>query len=206
MNSTYLSQEKIKALKHYLNDKLPTKARTTLLQIRLKTGLELYYNTVENQKLFWQWCNDKLKTDIQDPLYAEFVSNLNSHEIFKAGDILKVYIERHYKNEWQFVNSFDATQIDIFLNGYGVIGFFKENGVNPISIKEIIECPNIDELIEQNYSKKNCDPALLKRTETIKTTIDTLCQDIDVRLLQNAIGIYWQNKNTDELHNLLNKI
>lgn len=204
MNTKYLSEEKLKVLKSYLNEKLPNKVRAGLLQIKLKFGFDLYYDSLDNQRVFWKYCNDELHKS-NDILAAGFNIELSRGETIKAGNILKIYINQKYSYEWQLMQTFDATGIENWLNG--ICGFCKENHIDRIDLKELIECPKIDNYLDEKFSKKNVNPESLKRTKIIIEGINALYQNADeFYLLQEAVSNYiFYKKDESILHNMINE-
>jgi hypothetical protein len=209
MATQYLSEQKIKELKNYLKANLPAKVRATFMQIKLKTGLELYHinNTkVDNIRAFIQYCDDELKRDINHPLNAQFVS-FKFGDNKKAYDMLMFYINDKYAQEWQTLNAFDVDKALQFLHGFGILGFFKENNVEPTELAEFMTCENVDELIDQRYSKKAVPKELLQRTTEFKKIVDGLFEGKNTGLLMDAIVRYLNDPTKDEstLHNNINR-
>lgn len=215
MNKYYLSDDKLKGLKKTLKEKLPNKTRATLIQIKLKTGKELYgnwCNTGDNIKMFWQFCNDELLNS-NDPLASEFKIKLKAFNANEAGVILNQYIDQKYKNEWQTCNKFNATELRNFF--FGITGFFKENLINTDEnnytniIKELVECQDIDVYIDEKFSKKNIDKDLLQKTDELIKAIKIFYKDVEFNSneyykIRNATDTWLKNKDESELHNILN--
>jgi hypothetical protein len=209
--NTYLSSERIKTLKSYLTTVLPNKTRTTLLNIKLKTGLELYYDTKSNKQLFWDYIQNEVR-NLNNSVSVNFNSEMQKGNFNNAVEIIKSYIDSQYKNEWQTVcelndnpQYLDGT-LRTSINEY-IKRFCDINKAQSMNIKDIIESQSIDDYLKQ-YSRENVDPEILKKTETIKKAVDSFYKDIQYNsneywIFNNAVNEYLQNKDEQQLHNLL---
>lgn len=205
--TTYLSEKRIKELKNYLNSVLDKKTRARLLQIKLRTGLELYYHKKENIRMYWDYANNEVR-NLNNQTSVNFNSELNKGNFNGAGDILIAYYNSKYPLEYDFVQNFNPTEIENKLNG--VCGLLWSQNVDRLDMKDVIECQNIDDIIDERYNKKSVDPELLKKTEAVKKMADNFYKDIEYNsveywIYKNAVDEYIQCKDEQVLHNLLQK-
>jgi hypothetical protein len=210
--NTYLSDENIKVLKQYLKTHLPPKTRAILLNLKLKTGLELYYDTKTNTQLLWQFILNEIRSN-NDTVTAEYNKLAITNDVYAISDLVFKYISKHYAEEWQVVNNLNnnpayvdgrlqTTIIDYLSN------FAQYYKVSPLTIKECVECSSFDELLER-YSIKNIDKDVYKKTEAFAKAIDIFYKDVqyntpEYKKMRFATEMYLKNKDIQELHNLIN--
>jgi hypothetical protein len=154
----------------------------------------------------WQIYNDELKNSAH-PSAIEFRTRLANANPAGAGVILESYIADKYQKEWDVICTFNPEKIDRDLNY--IDGFKMKNYIGRIDLRAVIESQSIDEFLSQ-YDIKNCDPELIKKTETLAKTIETFFKDIQpgspqYNELLESVNVYLANKDIQKLHNLLNK-
>lgn len=218
--NTYLSTEKIKALKEYLNTVLPNKTRATLLKIKLKTGLELYEDDKTNTRVFWEYVNREIK-NLNNDISVSYNSEMSKGNYNSAGAIVTAYIEKNYNAEWQIATELNSKSVRMFINDAdnrgGQSGFIirdylntfcNRNNVEPLNINDCVECQNFDEILSK-YERQNVDKDLLKRTDEMIKAIEIFYKGIEIgtneyHIIRNASDIWLQTKDKDQLHNFIN--
>jgi hypothetical protein len=211
MNKTYLSDEKIKSIKAYLNTVMPKDVRETIKNLYEKHGLELFQKTTDNKEIIWRFVSNEMTKDetcyncwgLQENnlTYKELLHKGHYHE---ARQILDKYVEKHYKKEWQVVTEkFDPSKIWLNLN----LNVKNDNKIEPFSLKEIILSKSLDEYFER-FEKKNCDPELTKISDNICKYIDSVYSqkrgEDNYNRYQEAVKTYMISGEKYLLHNILN--
>lgn len=206
MNKKYLDDKTLQGVKNYVNSRLTKDVRATLLEIKLKTGIDCYDDSKELKERFWRYAENELKQDVQ--LAAELKKNLEKGNFREASQLVHTFIDKHYKKEWDVINKYNPQSIDNYLNG--IIGILTLNKVDKIKVNELVEAININSLLDERYSKKNCDKELIKQSETVLSELTKILGGRNANELIYAFKVYFDKQfpdtylNKQHFHNSIN--
>lgn len=205
MSIRYLPQEKIKELREIINRNFPNKSRVIWKRIIQQmgsdnVGLDVYKN-VQNYK---EWTWEQFRQN-EPEIFAKVVQNrnLNGRGYFSEIEVEKWFndfLEKNYKDEMSVI-WIDLNQIV----NWEVRQIIESFGVDPLYLHEILNCQDLDELINQKYSKKYVDAELVKRTEQIKKNIDSFFLGVPYNVFLESLINYQSHKDEIKLHNSLNR-
>jgi hypothetical protein len=199
---TYLSSEKLKELKSFLNEAIPKEMQTALKKLTAE-GLELFTNTENNKQVMWSHYNDLVRKSGN----AEFLRLQTAAQTYAMGDIVTAYIEKNYKQENQLIAAFHPQIIDYKVNGFG--GIMQENHSEYLDIRALVLSESFDKYLEK-YEKKNRDQELIKQAEKMASEIDRIYNP-KIRNLESynkylaAQQAYFLSGDRNILYNILNE-
>lgn len=215
MNTQYLDDKTLQGLKNYVNSKLTKDVRATLLELKLKTGIDCFDDAKELKNALWRYAENELKQQ-HDVMTADYNNKINKGDIYGAGDIVLEYINKHYKKEWEIVTKFNVKEIQNHFNGIcSVLSNNKIRSVH-ITVKELIEAININDYLDERLSKKSVDPELIKMSENILKELKNFNEQLkksgkNYRQVRYAFDVYFDDKFSDTylnnavFHNLINE-
>lgn len=209
MGKLYLSPDKITQLKNYLKSVLPAENLLIIKKLQAEhPEFDFCEDTEKNKQWYWQMLNDEVKKGKAGTKNTtEYEKAMNCFNFASAGEVVLKYIEANYKKEWQVISGgFNPTKIFHYLNSG--VGFCKENYIEHIYLKDIINAGSTDDFVNR-FEKKNCDPKLVEVSDRIAKYLDSVYFQkrgyTAYAIYQNAIMEYMATGEPDKLHNILNK-
>lgn len=215
MNTQYLDDKTLQGVKNYVNSKLTKDVRATLLELKLKTGIDCFDDDKELKNALWRYAESELKNK-HDAMTATYNNCLSKGDVYGAGDVVAEYIRKHYKKEWEIVTKFNSKEIQNYFNG--LTGILHNNKINTvyITVKELIEAINIGDYIDERLGKKSVEPELLKMSENILKEMNKFNEQLmksgrTYKEVKYAFDVYF-DKNFSEtyqnnvvFHNIINR-
>lgn len=179
----YLTQEKQKELKSFLKKLLTEKQRQAYKNIVGRMRNE-FYDTIEyNVRDFYHIINEDIQGSYPE-IYKQMENFSKKGQLQEVNRVAREFIDKHYPNEWDFVNNFNFFMARAQLQSFCVC-----NIIPNITLEEVMNCENL-EIIIGKYDKKNVDPELIKRTQIIKKNIDDWYNGVPKNIFDAAVGAY----------------
>jgi len=205
MTIRYLPQDKIKELKEIINRNFPNKSRVIWKRIIEQMGSDnvghdRYKNVERYREYTWEQFRKKEPETFEKVLYQRNLNGFGYTSENQVQEWFNDFLERNYKDEMSVISN-DLNEI---LN-WEVRQIIESYNVDPLYLHEILECEDLDELLNQKYSKKYVDAELLKRTEQIKKNIDTFFCDVPYNIFLDSLINYQNHNDIIKLHNCINR-
>jgi hypothetical protein len=209
MNTTYLSNEKIKQIAEMCENCFTPRIKSRFNELSTKFKVKFTASKQMNLNLLWMYCIDELSKD------ANF--RINTGQTFKEAieinrktgnatlmirDYVNVYLDKNHKDEHIFLTEFDAEYLIFSINLV-----LQSQGLNvEFTANELLEVSNYEKYFKQLYGIENVNKTSLQASEKIGKFINELTTGIKhPELLMQAITAYLINKDISELNNSLNK-
>lgn len=170
---TYLSEQKLKGLKSFLDQQIP-KATIEVLKKLTSEGLDLFESTAKNREQMWHYYNDKVR-GLNNKASEDFLRFAARGSFYEMGDIVKGYIEKNHKRENEIIANFSPDGINHYI--YGIDMIWQKNHLcddNFFNVKDLVYVESFDIYIDNKFSIKNVDKELLKQADKIANDIDAV--------------------------------
>jgi hypothetical protein len=139
------------------------------------------------------WKNRMLSENGKDPFLG-------------SARIIRQYLNTYYPTEWSFAQFFNYDEIQDWIRI-----FCNENYVAVLNIREVLECKNYEDLLNEKYSEKAVSKEAKERTERLKNIFNELYKNAEIGsnewyIIHNALDDYTArtDKDLNRLHNMIN--
>ena len=213
-NIKYISEGHLKGIAKICEHNLNPELKKTLKRLQEKYKITFTTDKRTNANLMWKAYSDELMTAnwrsmVTNKTYAEAYRQTNSINI-ECSDMLKVYIEHNYKEDYSFIFEFDPERyiINEINHIMRLAGGSNANGQTfyyyAENLTELLNCTDYYKFFSEKFGIQNVDKKAMKATKQALKNFDELLADIPNKaIFFQSLATYYQNNDLSELHNTL---